>query len=151
MLLILPFFAFGQVDLISKNGSDYIYRNDVYKSNELAELYMQSQNALDLYKSGRKYRTVGRTIGYAGLALIVTGLVGLATDQKDFMLFDGGAIGIGLLLELIAIAPIIKGSYNLNKALKTFNYEMIERHGYQSDTSLSINVTGNRVGLIMTF
>ena len=83
------------------------------------------------------------------MGLIGTGYLLASNGDGDTALFAGGIVVLGLVAENIALIPGIWGPRKLKKALNTFNYEMIERHGYQSDTSLSLGITKNGLGFVL--
>ncbi len=148
----------GQADLLEKKGRKYTYKGVVYKCKELSTIYKDNQEAMDLYISGRSHKKAANLTAYIGLGFIGLGLgSGLAGSIAGGDIGLVGLIlgvlsaGVGIVLEIVAITPRIVGNRKLKKARKTFNFEMIERHGYKSDTSLLFGVTKNGIGLVMQF
>ena len=149
--LLISFSAVGQADLLTKKGFKYYYKDKKYKCKELGIVYKESQNALDLYNSGRGNVKAANILGYTGLGFIVLGTGGLFTDSFEGVILGGLSILTGLVVELIALVPRGIGNGKLKKARKTFNFEMIERKGYNSDTSLSLGITRNGFGFVYQF
>jgi len=150
---LISFSAMGQADLLEKKGRKYYYKGKVYKSSYLGAIYNQSPEAYRLFKSGKKKKKRAMIFALTGLGLMGTGAL-LARTGVDFgpaQVIGGGMIGLGVISEIIAIFPAIGGHRRMKKALKTFNHDMIERHGFQSETSLVFGVTGNGVGFVIQF
>lgn len=144
--------CFGQTKQLENKGERYFFDGKEYKCKELGEVYKTYQVSLDLYNEGRKKKRVARNMAFVGLGLIAGGVgVGLAVGDIPGAVIAGLSIAGGIAIELIALAPRALGNSKLRKARKEFNYEMIRRHGYKSDTSLSISVTQNGVGFVMSF
>ena len=151
LLVLFTSSAFGQADLLEKKDRLYLYKGSSYKCKELSPIYSQSPEAFKLYMSGKKKKKRARVFAYVGLGLMSSGVLAILTDDITTEVFGAGGFLLGLVCELIAIAPTIRGSIKFKRALETFNYEMIEKHGYQSETSLVFGVTGNGLGLFFQF
>ena len=150
--LFITMVSFGQDNHLEKKGKRYIFNGKEYKCKELGEVYSTYQPSLELYLSGRKMKRRARNMSYVGLGLIGGGIgVGLAVGDVEGAVVAGLSIAGGILIEIIALAPRGIGNAKLKKARKEFNYEMIRRHGYDSDVSLSFGLTTNGVGLVYSF
>jgi len=151
LLLFFSLSTYCQADLLEKVKGKYFYKGNVYQQKELGSVYEILQESLDLYISGMKRRKSSNVFTYIGLPFTVGGILGLSSDGLDNIVFGGISFLIGGIIELVAIFPRLEGNHKLRKALRTFNYEMIERYGYQSDTSLSLGMTGNGLGFVYCF
>jgi hypothetical protein len=149
--VLISFASFGQADLLEKKGRKYIYKGKVYKSSYLGSIYSQSPEAYKLFKSGKKKTRRAKIYGLTGLGLIGVGFSSIQFQDFNIAVIGGGVIVLGVISGTIAIFSAIGGHRRLKKALKTFNYDMIERHGYQSDTALAFGVTHNGLGFVLQF
>lgn len=151
-LLIFSSSAIGQADLVTKKGSKYYYKGDQYKCKELGIIYKDSEEAMDIYSSGRKNVKSANFTAYLGIALIVVGL-GVAVNSDSFQGVIAGSLSIviGLVVEVVALVPLGIGKGKIRKAMNIFNFDMIERHGYQEEPSVSLGVTKNGIGLVYHF
>jgi hypothetical protein len=153
-VLIILFFScsvMGQQDLLIKKEQDYYYQNTRYKCKELGPIYRQNKESYELYISGRKFKKIGQISAYTGAGLIMAGVAvapGVSLQNKNTGLL---IVGVGLFFEMLAITPLLIGRRNLIKARQTFNFKMLERHGFKSDTSLSLAPTHNGFGLLLSF
>ena len=151
-LLFFTFFslsAYGQADLLSKNQGKYFYKERVYKCVELGVVYKEHKESLDIYKSSIKMTNVANLSAFIGLPLFLGGIGWASSDENRGL--GAVAMGSAVLLELLAIIPRVVGAYRLTKARRTFNYEMIRRHGYKEGVSISINQTPSGVGFVLSF
>jgi len=151
IVLLISFSAAGQADLLEKRGSKYFYKDEVYKGSELVSIYIDHQESLDLYLAGRSNIRAANSTALIGVPFLVLGIVGLTSGS---LLSAGlGYISVlgGVVLELTALIPRARGSQKLKKARKDFNYEMIRRHGYEEDTSLSLQINQGGMALVFTF
>ncbi len=144
--------AVGQADLLLKKKSIYYYKDKQYSCEELGVIYKDHPQSLELYYSGKGSSKVAGTLGYIGLGFLVLGL-GVAFTSGGY---GGAAVGalsitVGLVLEIVALVPLSIGKNKLKKAMRLFNFDAMERHGYQADPSLSFGITGNGVGLVYQF
>ena len=150
-MLLFAFSVKGQPDFLTKKGNGYFYKNNKYNWKELGAVYKESEAASDLYKSGRTYKIMGQTTAYIGAGVIMAGIsvapgVSLQNKSTGFII-----VGAGLFLELVAITPLIIGKQKLRQAMETFNFDMIKRHGYETEKSLSLSGTNNGFGLELQF
>ena len=148
LLLLFSYSVMGQTDIMTIDGSKYYYKGEVYKCKELGPIYEQSEKALNLYNSGRKYYkvanfTFGLGFGIFGLAIV------FASGQH----WEETAISLGAagLLGLLALIPRIVGDQKVGLAREAFNFNMLERHGYKSEYSLNIGTTINGMGITLIF
>jgi len=148
VILFFPLATFSQADLIEKYKNRYYYQGKTYKQNELSKIYVLYPESFDLYIRGGKEVTLANIIAVASLPIIFGGVVGLTSDAEN-KTFAKICLAGGVLLELIAIYPRVKGNRKLKDALELFNFEMIERHGFKQSTSLSFGF--NQYGLGLTF
>ena len=149
--LLFSYGAMGQAELLSKKGSKYYYKEKEYECKELSVVYADHNESMNFYTSGRSNIRAANMMTYVGLGFIVIG-VGMASGGRfDRGIAGGFSIAAGLLLEIIGLIPRGIGKGKLSKAMKTFNFEMIERHGYNADQSLSFGMTGNGIGLVYQF
>ena len=146
-LFSLP--AFGQADLLTKKGKKYFYKDQVYKCIELGAVYKENQESLHLYELSRQLTKIANVSAIIGIPLFLGGAV-LALSDKNKRLGVVAAES-AIWLELLAIIPRLFGAHNLNKARKTFNLEMIRRHGYKEAVSISFTETANGVGIVFQF
>ena len=152
IILFLSVSSFAQTPQLELKGKLYYFEGKTYTCKELNELYHTHGPSLNLYLDGRKRVRVARNMAYTGLGLMATGVVtGAAIGDVE-----GAVVGVlfvvgGLTLELISLAPRAIGNDRIRKARREFNYEMIRRHGYQEDPSLSFGMTGNGVGFVISF
>lgn len=152
LALLFSSISSAQADLVSKEGTKYFYKNKEYKCEDLQPIYADSPEALEYYLSGRKSYSSARIMGYTGLTVILlSGALMLGNGNLEGFIIGGLGIAGGLIIEIIALVPLGRGSIKMKKAMNTFNYEMIEKHGYGKEVSLSIGYTGNGVGLVYSF
>ena len=141
----------GQSYLLEEKGDDYLYKGQLYSIDELDVLYEDHQKSMDLYLSGLRNKDDAYTIALLGIPFIVGGGLGLMSGGFSpkiigpLLILSGGAI------ELIALIQKPIGNWKLRRARSHFNYNMIERHGYQSDISFAFGVTNNGMGLVLQF
>jgi hypothetical protein len=150
--VLISFSAAGQADLLEKKGGKFYYKGKVYKREYLGSVYTQSPEAYRLFKSGIKNNTRAKIFGLTGAGLIGGGiLLAVIIDSIATLTIGAGAIVLGVISADIALVFVIKGHVRLKKAFNTFNHEMIEKHGYQTDTSLNFGVTNNGLGFVYQF
>ena len=143
--------ALGQAELMSKKGSKYYYKNKIYNYKELGTVYAGHDEALEIYMSGRGNIRGANVMAYTGLGMILLGVAMASGGRLDGGILGGFSIATGVLLEVIGLIPRGIGKSKLSKAMKTFNFDMIERHGYNTDPSLSFGMTRNGIGLVYQF
>ncbi len=142
----------GQDYLLDKKGSSYFYNGKEYKCKQLGIVYIEHEEAFDVYRSGRRSHDAGKYLGIGGIATIGVGFMVLAYANNVYgRVYGGITILSGMLVEAVAVFYLIRGSIKLNKARKIFNFKMLERHGYNSELSLMIGGTRNGIGLIAQF
>jgi hypothetical protein len=158
MKYILLFIALGffssvtaQSNLLLKEKGKYFYNEKEYKCEELGDVYINYPESLITYISGRRNKRAANVVAITGVPFLIGGAIGLASDDIGGVIFGAFSFVSGGLLTIISLIPRGIGNAKLQKARKMFNYEMIERHGYREDTSLSIGVTPNGVGLVYQF
>ena len=151
LFILLPLLSFGQADLLQKAQGKYYYKQKVYQEDELSVIYKAHQESLDLYISGLNKKKLAKTYTWIAAAFFVGGIAGTASDRIDNKVFGGLSYLCGITFGLMTISPRIKGKYRLNKAMSTFNHEMIRRHGYNEETSLSIQLNQNGIALLYAF
>jgi len=144
--------AMGQADLLMKKKSIYYFKNKEYKCEELGVVYKDHPKSLELYYSGKSVANISGTIGYIGLGFLVAGFgVTFTSDGYGSAAVGGLSIIVGLLFEVVALVPLSIGKNKLKKARRLFNFDMMEKHGYESNPSLSFGATGNGLGLVYQF
>ena len=154
LLLVLVFFcfdSFSQNNLLEKSGRKYTYKDEVYKCKELGDVYKIHQESLDLYNSGRANKRAANVVAIVGVPFALGGFILTSSGSIEGLIFGILSIAASVVIELVALIPRGAGSAKLRKARKTFNFEMLERHGYQSETSLVFGVTTNGLGLVYQF
>ena len=149
--VFISFSASGQANLLEKRGGNYYYKGQKYQCDELSEVYEEYQVALDLYFSGRNSKRAANIVAITGVPFVLGGVLGLASGDFGGQIFGAFSLVAGSLLELVALIPRGIGGRKLRKARKIFNYEMIDRHGYNEDVSISFSQTPNGLGLVMNF
>jgi hypothetical protein len=151
IVMLISFSATGQANLLEKKGGEFMYRGESYTSSELDLVYENHLESMDLYLSGLRYKEVANIIAILGIPFLVGGGIGLVSGGFSPKALGALLIVSGGIIELIALVPKGVGNWKLRKARRTFNYDMIERQGYNTDTSLSFRVTGNGLGLVYQF
>jgi hypothetical protein len=149
--VLISFSASGQADLLEKFSNRYIYKDRLYKCDELGEIYETHQESLDLYLSGRKNKNTARTVSILGLPFIAGGILGVASNNVGARILGALFIIGGVGIELISFIPRGIGNRKLRMARSKFNFEMIRRHGYKEDVSLTFSQTPNGVGFVLNF
>ena len=147
--------------LLEKKGRKYYFDGQKYKCKELTPVYERHLPALSTYLNGRKDKHKSKVMAWTGLAGLVGGFAitvggvasafGSSNDSGFQIVFGLVTMGAGLGLEIASIVYSVRGRSKLKKARREFNIEMIERHGYESDLSLSLETTQNGIGLVMRF
>ena len=150
-LVLLWSAGYSQADLIYRDGPLYIYQNKAYSCEEMGEVYDKNQEALKLYRSGRKMKKASKTMRYGGLGLMISGVaIGInGSSSRDRI--GKLAIVAGIGFEIFSIFPHAAGAHRLDKAMRTFNYEMIRRKGIKPQMSLSFGMTMNGIELVYSF
>jgi len=160
LALLFSVSAQGQADLLTKKGSKFYYQDKKYKCKELDPIYEQHCISFDLYNSGLRLKRCGRINGYVGLGLFALGLGGVVLGAENIVtrgslnylgVIGGLSIGASFILEVVAIIQKIRGGHKLKKARRLFNIEMIERHGYKEEVSISFGQTTHGLGIAVDF
>lgn len=150
----------GQTHLLTKEGSKYYYQGNEYSCEKLGSVYEQVEPAFKLYVRGKSLSEGGRSKIRFGIGMILGGFVsvyagasGTISGQSPNFLAIIGFVGIfgGLSIELIGIGQKISGNNKLRRARNVFNDTMMERHGANSELSLSLAQTYNGIGFVVTF
>jgi len=149
--ILISFSVLGQDYFLEKKGDIYFYKGQLYSFDELAILYEDHPASMDLYLSGKRSKIGAKIFAILGIPFLVGGGLGLASGGFNPKILGPLLILTGGAIELIALIPKGVANRRFRKARRLFNYEMIERHGYQSDTSLSLAATGNGVGFVLQF
>lgn len=151
ILFLFVYSAHGQVDLIAKDNGKYIYDLKIYKCKELGPILEKSEKASMMYQSGINHYKAAKYMFFTGL---VTGGLGIYLisasnafiDETGALLTVGGAV-----VSVLALLPRIFGDNKIEISVELFNIDMIEKHGYQSNVSLSFEETNNGVGFVLRF
>ena len=136
-----------EIEIKKVMGENTFLQNDQRLTFKQAQELMQTnQDALDMMNSAKSNRTCAMILGGAGGALIGFP-IGTAISGGDAKWELAGA---GALLVLGSI-PIIKG-YNtkVEKAVDIYNTNL-PSVGYQFQPEFNLNVTGNGLGISMSF
>ena len=75
----------------------------------------------------------------------------VSDGELDSAIVGGLSLTLGALLELVGLVPRLLGAKKLRRARSTFNFEMIERHGYKIESDLSFGMTRNGAGFVYSF
>ena len=140
--------VFSQADLLKSNGSKYYYKGKMYKIKELGPIFNQSEKALKFYKRGKLYNKVSTYTAAIGMVTIGIG-IGFAANNdwpKATATFAATVI-----LGLVSLIPRVMGDKEMEKAKDAFNIDMIQRHGYNFEPTLTLVDTKNGVGLVYQF
>ncbi|MDF1694501.1 MAG: hypothetical protein P1U56_01630 [Saprospiraceae bacterium] len=151
LLVFMTVSLFSQVDLISKKGGKFLYKDQLFTCNEMGPIYEQSVEAFKLYTSGKKNKMVAKFFAYTGLLFVGGGLLGTNYGDLSDRYTGAALLAIGALLELVSIVPALIGSQKLKKARNVFNLELIEEHGYGIGASLSIGISRHGMGVVLLF
>lgn len=152
VLTLFALNAYCQDYLLDKNGSSYFYNGKEYKWKELGSVYRQYDKAFNIYQSGKRSLNTAKYLAIGGAVSIGVGyFAAQASDNISGLAYGGLAIIAGVLVETVALVYLVRGKLKASKARKKFNFEMLERHGYNSEVSLVFGGTRHGVGLIVQF
>lgn len=142
----------GKFNLVDQYGG--IVKRKM-KKREMREL-LAGTPALESYQKHISYRHIGSIFGYTGAATALAGLTiyvtGTLADggwgNENQMALGAGLIGGGLLVELIGvpfgIISVVKG-YKTDAIYNRYQGKQREKY------SLNFGLTGNGVGLVLSF
>ena len=148
LFLLFSSVVIGQADIVTIEGSRYYYKGEEYKRSELGPIYKQSEEAYQLYNSGIMFSKISKVTVDIGLVALGVGIFfASGRDWNAAVPAFYSAIGIGIL----AIIPKINSSLKMSSARQTFNFEILEREGYNSSYSLDIGGVTNGIGLFFNF
>jgi len=122
-----------------------------YSSKQLGEVYIEYNKSMDLYLSGESNKRAANIIAIIGAPFVVGGIIGVTSGDYGGVVLGALSLVAGGIIEIVALIPRGVGSSKLQKARRIFNYEMIERHGYNAETALSISATENGLGFVFQF
>lgn len=139
---------FGQAEIMTRKGSTYHYKGKEYKCKDLGPIYKESENATKIYKRGKSLYTLSNVTAITGMLSLGVGIV-FAADDK--WLEATSFFASTVILGLVSLIPRTLGDYIMENAQDAFNFDMIERHGYNSGTTLSIESNENGISLVLNF
>ena len=152
ILTLLAINVCGQDYLIDKRGGSYYYQGKEYKCKQLGIVYIEYEEAFNIYHSGKRNFNTAKYLAIGGIVSIGVGFMVMLNSKNVYGLVYGGiTVLTGMLVESVALFYLIKGDIKTSKARKKFNFEMLERHGYNSEVSLVFGGTKNGFGLIVQF
>ncbi len=152
LLLLNTVCTSAQDYLLIKEKGKYYHNGQEYKCKELGQVYRESEEALKWYNKGRRNLRVATYLSFGGLALggVAYG-IGSSAEDLGALAVIALLLGVGLIVELVAVVFALRGSGKLKRAREEFNFDMLEKFGLQSDMSLTFGGTKNGVGLILQF
>lgn len=144
--------------MINKVGSNlYEYDGKIYRKHNLGFAYDKDSEQMETFLLAKERRKEGlRTLRYSGGVLLGGILMSkFGFDRDDDSVFWMGVIAsyIGApILFVVSISKSRSATKNFKKAIDLYNFDYIERNGYDKDQSyLHIGMTNNGLGLIYSF
>jgi len=130
------------------NSSNYPNKQGINLSN-----YPNKQIA-NLYKSGKTQTTIGTVFTACGAGILGLGLGFALADAIDddpnkSSISSAPFVITGGVLTVIGLPLMFTGAHSTKKAIKLYNEDLEKRRGNTSE--LKIGLTGNGVGLALTF
>jgi len=151
-LILFTLNGYAQDYLLDKYETTYFHHRKEYTWNELDDVYMESEKALNIYNNAKSdlnraenYAVVGALTLGIGITTFWLGTNGHKLIYGDLILVTGSLIEVGALIYLL------RGKGKLIKARRVFNFEMMERYGYESGVFIGLGGTGNGVGVVLKF
>lgn len=142
----------GQDYLLDKYETTYFHHRKEYTWKELGDVYFESEKAFRIYSSGRNNLVSAKNFAKNGAFILGVGLSTLIIGPDSVKLIYGSVIAAsGILVEFGALIYLVSGKNKLRKARTVFNFEMLERHGFDKGMSLVFGVSGNGAGLSLQF
>ncbi|MDF1694502.1 MAG: hypothetical protein P1U56_01635 [Saprospiraceae bacterium] len=143
----------GQTDLIQKKGSKYLYKEKIYRCQDLGVVLRNNPEAYQVYLSSRKTTSIANTMLYGGIASSLTGLV-IGSNAEKFsrnatatLLFLGG----GVIAAIFSLIPRGIANSKLLKSIKIFNFQEIEQNGYQLQSNGQLHQVDHGIGFVFNF
>ena len=153
LLLCLTFSisSFAQADLIEKKNKFYIYQGNIYKCEQMGTIYQTYPEALELYTVGAQRKSTSKVVGTIALGVFVVSAFSISRRTLPGVVLGVLGVGASAIIGIIASFSSGSGSKKLKEAQDLFNFKQIEKHGYNTDTSLSLALTTNGLGLVYSF
>jgi len=147
-LLLFSTTVFSQADILTIDGAKYYYNGKEYKCKDLGPIYQESEKANEIYKNANLSYNISNIMAVTGMVSLGVG-IGFAASDKwlEATSFFAGTVVLGLA----SLIPRTVGDQQMGNAKDAFNFDMIERHGYNSDTTLSFESNENGISLVLNF
>ena len=155
LLQIITVGAFSQTieGTVMRSGSSLVdeNRNKITYSQFGDYLEVNNPQAYDYFDKGKTQKTLGYTFLALGTVSAAGGLIAEVIDPSSVTnpSVAIALLGCGVVLDIVAIPLLVKGSRNMSKSVNVYNQSVIEKKGATSEFRL--NAKGNGLNLSYSF